>query len=132
MRTEKQLANLIPYKPGQTGNPKGRPKDIPNAKKRITNELRKSLDEIHEVVDEKTGEVKLVSEFSLLIKKIKLMAINQGNEQMIKLIWNYFDGMPQEFLDVTSGGETLPKNIEDIIDKVYGRKHREDSGGSKE
>lgn len=38
--TEKQMANLIPYKKGQSGNPHGRPKKIANALKKIPKDMQ--------------------------------------------------------------------------------------------
>jgi hypothetical protein len=41
-----------------------------------------------------------------LVRKVLELAY-EGNETMIKMAWNYLDGMPKQSLDMTSGGEKL-------------------------
>lgn len=43
-----------------------------------------------------------------LIKKIVKMALG-GDRKMIELIWNYQDGKPPQYLDVTSKGQRIGK-----------------------
>ena len=73
---------------GCSGNPSGRPAGSVS----ITTEIKKKLDEVPE------GQKKTYLE--LLINKIVRQAIIDGNEQMIKFIWNYVDGMPEHKVSI--------------------------------
>jgi len=92
-----------PFKKGQSGNPKGRPKGSIS----ITTEIKKKLKELPE------GQKRTYLE--LLIARILKMAVVDGNDKMIKSIWNYVDGMPRQTIDVHS--EEL-KEIGDAIKKI--------------
>ena len=99
------------FKKGQSGNPAGRPPGSIS----ITTEIKKKLNEIPE------GQKKTYLE--LLINRILKLGVVDGNEQMIKQIWAYIDGMPKERRDITSGGEkimTAETNpaIKELADKL--------------
>jgi len=70
------------WKKGESGNPAGRPVGSVS----ITAEIKKKLQEIPD------GQQK--SYLELLINRILKQAVVDGNEQMIKQIWNYIDGPP--------------------------------------
>lgn len=70
------------FRPGLSGNPTGRPAGCVS----ITAEIKKKLQEVPE------GQQK--SYLELLINRILKQAVVDGNEQMIKQIWNYIDGPP--------------------------------------
>jgi len=78
---EKQIKPWL-FKKGQSGNPSGRPAGSIS----ITAEIKKKLQEIPE------GQQK--SYLELLINRILKQAVVDGNEQMIKQIWSYVDGVP--------------------------------------
>lgn len=80
------------------GNPGGgRPKGSGIS---ITTEIKKKLEEI--------PEGQKATYLELLINRIMKQAIQNGDQQMIKNIWNYIDGMPKQFTDITSGGKPIP------------------------
>ena len=78
---EKQKSHL--FQKGVSGNPNGRP---PGSGISITTEIKKKLAEI--------PEGQKATYLELLINRIFKQAIQDGDQQMIKNIWNYVDGMP--------------------------------------
>lgn len=72
------------FRPGLSGNPIGRPTGCVS----ITAEIKKKLQEVPD------GQQK--SYLELLINRILKQAVVDGNEQMIKQIWNYIDGPPRQ------------------------------------
>lgn len=73
---------LIPWKPGESGNPLGRPKKEFS----LTDGMR-------EFLSEKDPDKKLERK-QILIEKTFSMA-QRGDISAIKLLWNYLEGMPQ-------------------------------------
>ncbi len=83
------------FKKGNPGGP-GRPKDSFS----LVGLLKDALKSVPE------GEKKSYAE--LLIKKILDKGIIEGDAPTHRLIFNYMDGLPQQFLDVTSKGKPIP------------------------
>ena len=82
------------FKEGNPGG--GRPKGSGIS---ITTEIKKKLEEV--------PEGQKATYLELLINRIFKQAIQDGDQQMIKNIWNYIDGMPQQSTDITSDGSKL-------------------------
>lgn len=82
------------------GNPGG---GRPVGSKNFTTKVREALEKVALDKDGKeTGKTKE----QLLIESILRKAIS-GDTYAMKLLWNYFDGMPQQKVDHTTGGEKL-------------------------
>jgi hypothetical protein len=86
------------WKPGQSGNPLGRPKKGHS----ITETIKAMMDEKPEIK-------------RALGTKVLEMAL-KGDMYAIRMIWGYLDGMPTQ--DLTSGGEKLePVKVIVVEDK---------------
>ncbi len=96
------------WKPGQSGNPNGRP---PKAWT-----MSSLIEEALEEVEEKTGK----SFKSLVAKRLAHMAVG-GDIQAIKEINNRMDGKPVQ-RQILAGDEENPIRIDSsgILEKVYG------------
>lgn len=84
------------WKPGQSGNPAGKP---PGAKN-FTTKVREALEKIADGEQDTTNE-------QLFIKAILEKAIVQKDPSIQRLMWNYLDGMPSQHIDHTTGGEKI-------------------------
>ena len=93
---ERRLANLKPFKPGQSGNPKGKPKGSTS----IISAIKRKL--LETPPNEKRNYLEI------LTTKILKKALVDGSGPMIKLIWNYVDGLPTQ----TVRGEGLQPIIQ--------------------
>ena len=78
---------------GSSGNPNGRPRGHS-----ITLTLQ-------EIMDEKP-EIKRA-----LVSKLLQLALEDGDFQSIKLLWNYLDGLPLQSTDITTDGDKLENLI---------------------
>ena len=76
--------------PGHTANPNGRPPGSVS----LLGILKAKLEECPENFDKKTYA-------QLIIERMLSNAIKEGNDQMIKLIWAYIEGMPKQSLEHT-------------------------------
>lgn len=91
------------WKPGQSGNPAGRPVGSKN----FTTKVREALEKIADGKDYTYEEA--------FIKSILKKAIIDGDTTIQRLIWNYLDGLPSQSVDVTSKGEKLGGNNYDLL-----------------
>lgn len=82
------------FKPGQSGNPAGKPKGVKN----FTTKVREAL--------EKISEGQIEPEGVRLVKAILHNAIEDRKPESQKLLMNYLDGMPlQTIKDITADDE---------------------------
>ncbi len=93
---------------GVSGNPLGGGR--PQGSVSITTAIKNKLREIPE------GKKKTY--LSLLIERIMAKAIVEGDQQTIKLIWNYIEGMPKETIDSKVDVEVLKvdETIKDLAE----------------
>ena len=85
------------FVPGVSGNPYGRPK------KGLT-----LTDIAKEILEEELPNG--VTRKEALMRQVAKLAYD-GNETMIKLVWNYIDRMPTQKTDLTTNGKDLPAPI---------------------
>ena len=53
-------------------------------------------------------------------EKVVKMAL-EGNEQMIKLIWNYLDGMPKQSIETTISDDRTKEKLDSLIESLNGK-----------
>lgn len=83
------------WKKGQSGNPKG----APQKDESITFLMNKFLESCPE------GQEKTYKQ--IFVEKAYAKAVKDGDVTAQKMIWNYIDGLPQGFLDLTSKGQKI-------------------------
>lgn len=87
--TKKQLGGITGkgFMPGQSGNPNGRPKGSISITARIKQEL------------ERIPEGQQISYLEDFVNTILKKALKNQDKDMIRLIWNYVDGMPKQHIE---------------------------------
>lgn len=104
-------------KKGVVLNPDGRPKGSKN----FTTKVKDAL----ELIATKNEQGKEISYEEALVQKILKLAIIDGDQQMIKLIWNYLDGMPTYRLEgniSTTNYDLTPEEKEKLDKLLYADK----------
>ena len=94
-----------PFKPGQSGNPNGRPKGVPNAATRMKRFLELEINGKNPITKE--DEQFTVAE--LMDLKIIAKAMN-GDLSAWEKINDRLEGKPRQSHDLTSGGEPIIVN----------------------
>ncbi len=102
------------FKPGQSGNPAGRPPGIPNAKTRY----KRLLELVTKKANPVTGEIEEFTQLELMDMAIFNKAL-KGDLRAYKEVMDRLEGTSAQSVDLTSGGEKLPTVI---IENVYGTK----------
>ena len=75
------------WKPGESGNPNGRPKKGTT----FTDIIKSYMDESHTL---ENGDI--ISNKELLIRKLTGLALKDGDLNAVKLLLQYHDGMPKQ------------------------------------
>jgi hypothetical protein len=90
---------------GQSGNPAGKPKGT----RSFTTKVREALEKIAEGKDYTYEEA--------FIKSILKKGIIDGDSAIIRLIWNYLDGMPVQKIAGDSDSPLIIQIAKEIADK---------------
>lgn len=94
-KLKRRLDNLQMWKPGQSGNPKGRPPQD------------QSIAAIARHFLSQTPEGQKKQRNQIFVEAIYDCAILDKDMRAATLLWNYVDGKPRESVDVTSAGEKM-------------------------
>jgi len=96
----KKAATPASWKPGQSGNPAGRPKKDWTWKEL----LEEAAEEIIEIKG-KDGAISARKELKKLVARKLLTLAAGGNVQAARELMNRMDGMPQQKVDVEASGD---------------------------
>jgi uncharacterized protein DUF5681 len=112
--TEKKLRNLVPFKPGQSGNPKGRPK---GARNRLGTQFLEALEsdfnqfgsQAIALVREKKPEVYMRVVADLLPKEANINV--EAGEAFVELWRRISDGLGEELADSVDAEQGRPAPV---------------------
>lgn len=101
------------YKPGQSGNPKGRPR----GRRNLSSLLKEALEKL--AVNPKTGakilvDGKEVTYQDLLVQQVLVKGIMKGNDKTIELIFDRLEGKPRQKIDFNDESEERDGRFSDI------------------
>lgn len=97
------------FKPGESGNPDGKPVGA----KSLTTLVREALEDL--ATSKETGEQIVLKK--LLVKRILKKAIDQGDTRMIQILWEHLDGKAAQKIDVTHElGEQSRESVKELTD----------------
>jgi len=119
--------HLIPFKKGQSGNPKGRPKKYVLSLKKEGYKLTEINDTIQAMVSMNIEELKKVyeNENSTILEKTVAAALRNGLKkgqlESIETLMNRVYGKPKEKMDITTQGEKInePRYTINIVKTNY-------------
>ena len=119
--------HLIPFKKGQSGNPKGRPKKYVLTLKKEGYKLTEINDTIQAMVSMNIEELKKVyeNENSTILEKTVAAALRNGLKkgqlESIETLLNRVYGKPKEKMDITTQGEKInePRYTINIVRTNY-------------
>ena len=107
MARKATIANLQPFKKGQSGNPNGRPKKLP--------ELDKLLADV--LGEEKDG----VTAADAILRKLRAMAAS-GNIRAAEILLDRAYGKAKQGIDLTTQGDKIEGNTLHITREIIGGK----------
>lgn len=98
--------NLIPAKPGEVRNPKGKPKGTLNFKTRAKWLLEATEEIIHPVTGKKVT-ISVADQIDVAL----IRAARKGESWAVKEVLDRLEGKSSQSVDVTSDGKALPTPI---------------------
>ncbi len=96
------IDNLKPFKKGQSGNPKGYPKGVPNTATRLKRFLELSQ-KITNPISGKTEDITVAEQLDLAI----IAKARKGDVRAFNALMDRLEGKPQQSVDVTTQGESI-------------------------
>ena len=112
--TGKKQTKDTKFKPGQSGNPKGRPPGTIS----LTTMIKQELDKCPDSDNKKTYA-------DLIVKRILTKAIKDGDPQMIKTVWAYIDGLPKADITITDVKSKVDKTSKAYKEYIKWRTQQE-------
>ncbi len=107
------MSNSGQFKPGQSGNPAGRPPKH----SALADIMREKLEEEQSIIG-KDGKKKRIKLKEIFTEKVIQLALT-GDIQAVKLIYNYIDGMPKQPHEVSGeNGNPIQINFTNSDEKV--------------
>lgn len=102
MAKKGKTENLTPFKPGESGNPNGRPKGSISMKQKIEKILSMEIDDINPITLE--GEKMTIGE-ALIFRQV--LKARKGDTRAFEVLKDHIEAKPKQGIDITSAGESI-------------------------